>query len=121
LANNLFTGTLTNGIGALNQLQYLRVQGNNLSGPLPASIASLGALIELDLSVNNFVGALPSSYDNLTNLDTLLIYANALDRDASHLAIIPGSLASWFGALSLSRTENQRDVHAPTISSVDTI
>ncbi|KAI7992432.1 putative leucine-rich repeat receptor-like protein kinase [Camellia lanceoleosa] len=80
LSNNKgLTGTLPSLIGNLNQLTTLILIGCSFFGPIPDSIGSLQQLVFLALNANNFSGPIPPSIGNLSNLSWLDLTENQLN------------------------------------------
>ncbi|CAL5340946.1 hypothetical protein CsSME_00025155 [Camellia sinensis var. sinensis] len=80
LSNNKgLTGTLPSSIGNLNQLTTLILIGCSFSGPIPDSIGSLQQLVFLALNANSFSGPIPPSIGNLSNLSWLDLTDNQLN------------------------------------------
>ncbi|KAI3509128.1 hypothetical protein L1887_24154 [Cichorium endivia] len=103
LASMLLTGTLTEDIGQLSELQILDLSYNRgltgslvpaignlkkltnlflincgFSGPLPDTLGNLENLIFMSLNLNNFTGPIPASIGNIKNLSWLDLADNRL-------------------------------------------
>ena len=74
--NNL-TGPIPPELGALTNLDDLRLNSNNLTGSIPPELGSLTNLTGLWAAYNNLTGPLPSSMTNLGPLDHLHLENNA--------------------------------------------
>ena len=75
---NKFTGELPKTIWTLSKLQFLALTHNdNLHGELPEDIGNLKELKQLWLDGNNFSGNLPNAITSLTNLEELILTDNA--------------------------------------------
>ncbi|KAL7213975.1 hypothetical protein ACSBR1_026410 [Camellia fascicularis] len=80
LSNNKgLTGTLSSLIGNLNQLTTLILIGCSFFSPIPDSIGSLQQLVFLALNANSFSGPIPPSIGNLSNLSWLDLTENQLN------------------------------------------
>lgn len=72
LSCNSFSGEIPGTIGSLQALEVLELQGNNLSGKIPAQISQLRSLRLLNLSGNLLSGSIPDEligYGRLSSLD----------------------------------------------------
>ncbi|KAJ1255817.1 hypothetical protein BS78_K154300, partial [Paspalum vaginatum] len=83
---NNITGTITEGIGNLINLDTLYMGNNILTGSIPASLSKLKNLNNLYLSNNALSGPIPATLGNLTKLTTLILSTNAISGS------IPASL-----------------------------
>ncbi|XP_059434417.1 leucine-rich repeat protein 1-like [Corylus avellana] len=86
LGNAGLSGILVPQLGALSNLQYLEVYGNNISGVIQTVIGNLTTLISLDLYQNHLSGIIPSSLGNLVSLRFLRLNSNKLS------GVIPAEL-----------------------------
>ncbi|KAI5446072.1 hypothetical protein KIW84_014057 [Lathyrus oleraceus] len=76
ISNNLFSSSLSDGIGKFDSLQNLSLAGNNFSGPIPNSISEMSSIKSLDLSRNALSGALPQSLTKLGSFVSLIVSRN---------------------------------------------
>ncbi|KAL5698473.1 hypothetical protein ACHQM5_029505 [Ranunculus cassubicifolius] len=60
----------------LSNLQFLHLQGNQLSGSLPMTSPQYSSLLVLDLKHNNLSGSIPKWFGSLSRLNVLLIKGN---------------------------------------------
>ncbi|XP_062156343.1 leucine-rich repeat protein 1-like [Alnus glutinosa] len=98
------SGILVPQLGALSNLQYLEVYGNNISGVIPTGIGNLTRLISLDLYQNHLSGVIPSSLGNLVSLRFLRLNSNKLS------GVIPAEvlqLVRWGNLMILNVSDNQ--------------
>ena len=65
-------------MGSLENLQYLRLDNNNLTGEIPAELAQLENLVYIILSGNQLSGEIPHSLMGLTSLTSLSLSKNQL-------------------------------------------
>ena len=65
---NCFTGTLSNNLGQLQNLESLILANNNFTGEIPESISTLKLLRFLNIRNNNFSGSIPVGIKDLNNL-----------------------------------------------------
>ena len=78
IANNL-TGQIPTGLGALSNLDLLRLGVNKkLIGRIPADLEGLSRLVELDLGSNGLSGEIPPELGRLANLEKLELSRNSL-------------------------------------------
>ncbi|KAJ7979119.1 putative Receptor protein kinase [Quillaja saponaria] len=78
LSSNLLSGSLPDGISAIDYLKEIFLMGNQFSGPLPADIGVCLHLNRLDFSDNLFTGALPESLQRLNSLTFFGVSNNML-------------------------------------------
>ncbi|PVH65836.1 hypothetical protein PAHAL_1G086500 [Panicum hallii] len=78
IEHNNITGTLTEGIGNLINLEKFYMDRNTLTGMIPTSLGNLKKLSQLDLSNNAFSGSIPVTLGNLTQLTILTLSSNAI-------------------------------------------
>ncbi|KAG9148453.1 hypothetical protein Leryth_024451 [Lithospermum erythrorhizon] len=71
------SGTLSQSIANLTNLQIILLQNNNISGPIPSKLWQLSKLQTLDLSSNHFTGEIPSSLGFLKNLQYMRLNNNS--------------------------------------------
>ncbi len=88
LEDNQLTGTIPGWLGGLDQIEYLSLQRNQLSGTLPSALASLAGLERLRLDDNQFSGPIPGWLGSLTSLKYLTLAGNPLTGP------FPGSLTA---------------------------
>ncbi|XP_077238212.1 putative LRR receptor-like serine/threonine-protein kinase At4g30520 [Tasmannia lanceolata] len=72
------SGTLSEKIGNLTNLQQVLLQNNNISGEIPAELGKLSKLQTLDFSNNQFFGLIPDSLGQLTSLQYMRLNNNSL-------------------------------------------
>ncbi|XP_078432232.1 leucine-rich receptor-like protein kinase family protein [Wolffia australiana] len=90
LSFNFLSGSLPAGIGALTQLRDLILWSNSLRGEIPREIGLLGSLQKLILDDNELAGELPSALRNCSSLSWLSLSSNLLS----------GEIPAWVGAFS---------------------
>ncbi|MBO1346180.1 MAG: putative Ig domain-containing protein [Hormoscilla sp. GUM202] len=83
-------GTIASELGALANLQELKLGRNSLSGTIPSELGSLGNLTYLTLNLNPLSGTIPSELGSLTSLEYLLMSTDSLS----------GTIPSELGSLS---------------------
>lgn len=110
LPSQSLSGTLSEGIGNLTNLQSVLLQNNDIFGPIPTGIGKLEKLQALDLSNNRFNGGIPSSLGNLKNLDYLRLNNNSL------LGPCPDSLSNIEGLTLVDLSYNNLSGSLPKIS-----
>ncbi|XP_026409008.1 LRR receptor-like serine/threonine-protein kinase RCH1 [Papaver somniferum] len=71
--DNEVVGEIPYSIGFLQQLGFLKLQGNRLNGKIPEAIGLMQALGLLNLSSNDFEGQIPSEVGRIINLETLTL------------------------------------------------
>lgn len=71
LSENLLSGSLSPGIGALLNLEALWLHNNSLTGSIPSELGSLHRLDYLILRFNHFSGSIPSELGELTKMGKL--------------------------------------------------
>ena len=81
LANNNFSGEISDELGNLTNLEGLDLFGNNLSGEIPDRLGDLTSLKSLDLGSNNLSGEIPDRLGDLTNLEDLDLGSNNLSGE----------------------------------------
>ena len=77
--NQRISGTISEDISALVNVQDLNLGGNLISGSLPSEIYSLSELTALGLEKNVLVGGISNDIGSLTKLQTLRLQSNMLD------------------------------------------
>ncbi|KNA13056.1 hypothetical protein SOVF_120350 [Spinacia oleracea] len=84
---NHLTGSLSEEVGQLKNLEALDVSGNMLSGEIPSSLGSCLSLELLGMDENNFQGPIPNALQKLTGLVELgLSYNNLSGKIPTFLA-----------------------------------
>ncbi|CAK9312534.1 unnamed protein product [Citrullus colocynthis] len=68
LSNNLFSGSLPEEIGSLENVVTIDISNNHISGNIPNDLQQLKALQTLNLSFNDLEGIVPTELENITNL-----------------------------------------------------
>ncbi|KAH7846507.1 hypothetical protein Vadar_014760 [Vaccinium darrowii] len=101
------SGTLSQSIGNLTNLQIVLLQNNDITGPIPAEIGRLSKLQTLDLSNNFFSSKIPSSLGHLKSLQYMRLNNNSLNGD------IPLSLADMTNLVFLDLSFNNLSGHVP--------
>jgi Leucine-rich repeat (LRR) protein len=76
--DNQLTGTISTGLGLLQNLQDFRVGRNRFDGPLPQSMYDLTRLFRFEVSENLLTGSVDSAIGNLRNLETFDVTYNEL-------------------------------------------
>ena len=71
-------GNLSPGLGNLDELVKLSVQGNHLTGPIPPEIGDLAKLKELWLGYNRLTGSVPEVLADLEDLELIRLSGNML-------------------------------------------
>ena len=79
LADLGLTGTIPAGLGDLDGLTRLELDGNQLTGTIPAALGNLGNLRYLYLDNNRLTGQIPSQIGNLAELRVLYLGNNQLE------------------------------------------
>ncbi|TVU33046.1 hypothetical protein EJB05_24827, partial [Eragrostis curvula] len=88
---NKFEGVLPNSIGNLStQLELLDIEENNITGTITEGIGNLINLNVLDMGSNTLFGTIPASLSKLTKLDILYLSNNAL---SGHIPVGLGNLS----------------------------
>ncbi|KAL8210484.1 hypothetical protein R6Q57_004921 [Mikania cordata] len=133
LGNCNFQGVIPASIGNLSsQLNYLRLQGNQLHGNLPTSIGNLVGLEMLSLGGNQFAGNIPSTIGNLQKLKVVYLGENQFSGQipdamgnlsilislylSSNMleGVIPSSLGNCRNLLALYLNDNKLSGKIPT-------
>ena len=65
---NLQAGTIPAELGNLSNLEWLWLNGNQLTGGIPSELGSLANLQELDIGYNQLTGTIPSELGDLSEL-----------------------------------------------------
>ncbi|CAB1114190.1 unnamed protein product [Ectocarpus sp. CCAP 1310/34] len=78
LDNNKLTGTIPAELGKLEALKTLDLEHNKLSGPIPKELGALRRLGALLLHRNNLTGSIPKELGDLTKLRQLELHWNRL-------------------------------------------
>lgn len=91
LNNNLLRGEIPKSIGNLSSLSYLSLRKNDLNGSIPVELSQLTELEYLSLDKNFLSGIIPQSLGELTHLKYLSLAGNSL---AGHLPKSLGNLSS---------------------------
>ncbi|KAD5961722.1 hypothetical protein E3N88_13195 [Mikania micrantha] len=104
-----FQGVIPASIGNLSsQLNFLRLQGNQLHGNLPTSIGNLVGLEMLSFGVNQFAGSIPSTIGNLPNLGALYLSDNQLSGQ------IPDAMGNLSSLIKLYLSSNMLEGAIPS-------
>lgn len=108
-------------MSALTSLTTLYANNNQITA-IPEWLRSLDNLRFVTLNDNKITGRLDDSLINPdTSLITLYLHDNALDRQASHWAIVPDGFSSWTSTHSvLFNISNQSDTTAPILTGTGT-
>ncbi|MXZ12745.1 MAG: hypothetical protein F4Y78_01850, partial [Candidatus Dadabacteria bacterium] len=86
LDGNDLTGEIPGELGDLSRLKRLHLNGNRLTGPIPGELGDLTALARLHLEANGLTGEIPEELGDLGNLKSLYLSGNELRGE------IPGEL-----------------------------
>jgi len=78
LDNNNLSGEVPSEIGQLENLIYIILSGNQLTGEIPISLMNTSSLVSLSLSNNQISGQIPLEVSGLVNLETIDISNNLL-------------------------------------------
>merc|ERR1712194_725697 len=103
--NNQFSGMLPNGMLKLKRVREIHLNDNTLYTDIPPDIGSMEDLQDLRLGGNEAYGALPDTLYDLKKLkmlwlqDTLYCDENGLDCRVDNIAGFDGSLGSRIGEL----------------------
>nr|BDI54542.1 LRR receptor-like serine/threonine-protein kinase GSO1 [Triticum aestivum] len=110
LADNNFTGTLTNFISDFSRLSILSLSTNNLVGPIPPQLGNLSRLTSLDLSSNHLSGSIPTEIDitSLAALMNLNLSSNQLSGQ------IPNMISDVQSLVSLDLSRNNLSGEIPS-------
>ncbi|KAL0387923.1 UNVERIFIED_CONTAM: Receptor-like protein 14 [Sesamum radiatum] len=82
LSNNRFQGPIPQNIsGAMPELIFLSLSGNQLTGEIPASIGNMSLISVIDLSSNNLTGTIPSSIGKCSYLKVVDLGNNNLSGE----------------------------------------
>jgi hypothetical protein len=101
LNGNNLSGTLPAELGALTSLDYISMRGNFLTGEIPAALGSLSNLVNLILNNNFLSGTIPPELGNLPVLSELRLEVNQLTGG------IPPELAGATQLWALKLSQNQ--------------
>jgi hypothetical protein len=77
LSYNSLTGSISEDIGRLQDLNVLLVSGNAMTGMIPTSLGNLINLQYLQLNDNSFAGQLPTELGQLVGLTSAWFYGNS--------------------------------------------
>ena len=72
------SGSLSSNMGNLSNMLVFRASNTSLGGPLPESLFAMTKLQDLDLFLGSFNGGLSNSFSNLTEIESIKLYSNAL-------------------------------------------
>ena len=78
LSRNGLSGQLPRVLGALSELQFLRLDKNKLTGHIPSELADLNELTHILLNENQLSGPIPPELGNLNKLTHLSLSENQL-------------------------------------------
>jgi Leucine-rich repeat (LRR) protein len=111
LNGNQLSGTLPDELGKYQKLSFLSLSYNMLSGPIPMSIGNLSSLRTLAVSTNQLNGTIPISLGHLSNLEMLDISYNlfkgfVFDVHFSNLTKLKELYASSTNLLTLRVSSN---------------
>ena len=108
LSDNNLSGTIPSTIKGMKSLQRLYLARNQLERSIPTEICLLANLGEMALQKNNLSGPIPSCIGNLFNLENMFISSNQLSSS------IPSSLWSLENLLFLNLSSNslEGNLHA---------
>jgi Divergent InlB B-repeat domain/Leucine rich repeat/Leucine rich repeat N-terminal domain len=116
LSNNQLSGTLSNSLEKLSQLDSLDLSENQLTGSIPESLGNLNNLTELHLSQNQLTGLIPNSLGDLSKLRYFALDNNQLTGS------IPESLGNLSKLAYLILSNNQLCGDIPnTVSSLQNL
>ncbi|XP_009758235.1 receptor-like protein EIX2 [Nicotiana sylvestris] len=106
LSNNSFSGGLSHFLCETNDnvsyiLEFLNLEGNDLSGEIPDCWINWPELIVLNLRDNNLIGGIPKSMEVLSNLKSLDFRRNRLTGP------LPSSLSDCTKLLKIDLAENE--------------
>lgn len=73
-----FEGSISPGLGNLNELIKLNLHSNQLTGAIPTEIGNLAKLRELRLGNNRLTGSVPEALADLENLELIRLNGNLL-------------------------------------------
>lgn len=79
---NHFSGTLPSSVGNMLDLKHFTVNGNRVKGAIPAEIGNCFRLETLHLDSNKLTGTIPESFTKLEDLKDLRLEINGLDNTA---------------------------------------
>ncbi|XP_020540234.1 probable LRR receptor-like serine/threonine-protein kinase At3g47570 isoform X2 [Jatropha curcas] len=108
LSGNRLSGSFSNEVGNLKNLQRLELGNNMLSGNIPTSLGSCVILEFLDISRNNFQGSIPSSLISLRGIVELNVSHNNLSGK------IPEFLKAFNSTQTLDLSYNDFEGMVPT-------
>ena len=108
LDGNQLTGTIPAALGNLGNLRYLYLDNNRLTGQIPRQIGNLAELRVLYLGNNQLEGPLPTEFGDLSNLIQLIAVSNQLTGD------IPTELTGLTNLIDLWLSRNQLSGPIPT-------
>ncbi|XP_028091420.1 probable leucine-rich repeat receptor-like protein kinase At5g49770 [Camellia sinensis] len=114
LSNNKgLTGTLPSSIGNLNQLTTLILIGCSFFGPIPDSIGSLQQLVFLALNANSFSGPIPPSIGYVQTLEAICFNWNSLNGP------VPSNLNNLTSVRELYLSNNNLNGPSPNLTGMN--
>lgn len=84
--DNKLTGSISDNLGFISNLEDIRINKNHLTGSIPESISELQQLFRFDVQSNKLTGSIPDSIGELPQLRDVFLQYNKFDGE------VPSSL-----------------------------
>ena len=86
LQDNNLSGSLPATLGDMDSLDYLYLKNNNFSGDIPDELAGVTTLRRVDLRSNDLTGGIPAGFGSITRLRYLMLSGNMLSGEIPDLS-----------------------------------